>query len=91
MNDLKSTFGEQLEGFEMTTAEIFYHLPERPHVLQSYIWQGLDKAPNYPVLNRFLDFWQRELDGPLHSVRIDTTEEVALPEVRVADYGITVH
>ncbi|MGI9413245.1 MAG: usg protein [Hyphomicrobiales bacterium] len=91
MSEFESAFGEWLEGFEMTTAEIFYSLPERPHVLQSYIWQGLDKAPNYPVLNRFLDFWQRELDGPLHSVRIGTTEDVALPEVRVADYGVTVH
>ena len=81
----------RLEGFTLTTAEIFYHLPDHPHLLQSYIWQGLDRAPEFPVLNRFLDFWRRELDGPLHSVRIGTSDDLQMSEVRVADYGYTLH
>ena len=84
-------FEERLSGFTLTTAEIFYHLPDHPNLLQSYIWQGLDRAPEFPVLNRFLDFWRRELDGPLHSVRIGTTDGLEPPEVRVADHGYTLH
>jgi uncharacterized protein Usg len=60
----------QLQGYRLTTAEILYHLPDHPHLLQSYVWQQLDLAPDFPVLRRFLDFWTLSLDGKLHSVRV---------------------
>ncbi len=60
----------QLKDYRLTTAEILYRLPDHPGVLQTYVWQDLDIAPSYPVLSGFLAFWKRELDGPLHSVRI---------------------
>lgn len=58
-----------LQGYGITTAEILYHLPDHPHVLQTFIWQEYDLAPKFPELRRFLDFWKHTLDGPLHSVR----------------------
>ena len=68
MNE-KGSFEKQLcNGYILTTAEIIYHLPDRPHLLQSYVWQDYDLAPRYPVLTDFLAFWMRELDGPVHSV-----------------------
>ena len=64
------TLGLQMRDYRLTTAEILYHLPDHPGLLQSYIWQDLDLAPRFPVLKRFLDFWSRELDGKLHSIRL---------------------
>tara|TARA_B100001750_G_scaffold248228_1_gene277607 strand:+ start:1324 stop:1599 length:276 start_codon:yes stop_codon:yes gene_type:complete len=64
-NELRIRF---VEGYNLTTAEIIYHMPDRPHILQTYIWQDYDIAPKYPVLNSFLQFWEKELDGPLHSI-----------------------
>ena len=61
---------KQLQGYRLTTAEILYHLPDHPTVLQSFIWQDLDIAPRFPVLHKFLDFWMREIEGKLHSVRV---------------------
>ena len=60
----------QLRGYRLTTAEILYHLPDHPNVLQSFIWQNLDIAPRYPRLQEFLGFWEREIEGRLHSVRV---------------------
>ena len=60
--------------YRLTTAEILYHLPDHPHLLQSYTWQGLDLMPRFPVLTRFLGFWEENLDGPIHSVRVATAE-----------------
>ncbi len=54
----------------LTTAEILYHFPDHPALLQSFVWQYLDRAPDFPYLNRFLDFWAHNLDGTLHSVRV---------------------
>jgi len=59
-----------IDGYRLTTAEILYHLPDHPHLLQSFVWQELDVAPRFPVLRRFLDFWTHNLDGRLHSVQV---------------------
>ncbi|MFB2564124.1 usg protein [Rhizobium sp. IMFF44] len=59
----------QLNGYGLTTAHILYHIPDFESVLQTYVWQDYDLAPDFPEMHRFLDFWQSNLDGPLHSVR----------------------
>jgi uncharacterized protein Usg len=63
-------FKRQLEGYGLTTARILYRLPDHRRLLQSYVWQDYDMWPEFPVLGRFLDFWRRELDGPVHSVTV---------------------
>ncbi len=81
----------QLRDYRLTTAEILYHMPDHPALLQSFIWQDLDLAPEYPVLKRFLDYWQRNLDGKLHSVKLATKGLVAPAEVRLLAAEIRLH
>ncbi len=50
-----------LKDYRLATAEILYHMPDHPHLLQSFVWQDYDIAPVFPVLNRFLDFWAYNL------------------------------
>jgi hypothetical protein len=38
-----------------------------------------------------LDFWQRELDGKLHSVRVATLPVIQAPSVRNAGACLTLH
>jgi uncharacterized protein Usg len=76
----------RLDGYRLTTAEILYRLPDHPAVLQSYIWQELDIAPGYPVLRRFLDFWERELAGRLHSVRVASVGLIGPGEWRYTEH-----
>ena len=72
----------QLNDYRLTTAEILYRLPDHPKILQSYIWQDLDIAPQYPVLHKFLEFWGRELDGKVHSVRVASASLIKPPSYR---------
>lgn len=58
-----------LRGYGMTTAEIYYRMPDYRSVINSFVWQHMDLAPDYPELFRFIEFWQGNIDGPLHSVR----------------------
>ena len=81
----------QLQDYRLTTAEILYHMPDHPNVLQSYIWQDLDIAPRYPVLQKFLDFWKREIEGNLHSVRVASATLVKPPRVGHADALLQLH
>jgi len=64
------SLARQLKDYRLTTAEILYRLSDHPEILQTYVWQDLDIAPRFPVLHKFLDFWDRELDGRLHSLRV---------------------
>jgi uncharacterized protein Usg len=72
----------QLNDYRLTTAEILYRLPDHPAILQTYIWQELDLAPQFPELQRFLDFWERRLDGKLHSVRVASVDVISAGNVR---------
>ncbi|KPP88904.1 MAG: Usg protein, probable subunit of phosphoribosylanthranilate isomerase [Rhodobacteraceae bacterium HLUCCA08] len=58
-----------LQGYGLTTAELFYGLPDHPSVLTSFVWQDYDLAPDHDRLLGFISFWRDEIEGPLHSVR----------------------
>jgi uncharacterized protein Usg len=64
------------QGQLLTTAQIFYFMPDHPLLLQSYIWQDFDIPPEFPQLYGFLNFWERELEGRLHSVDITSCEHL---------------
>jgi uncharacterized protein Usg len=72
----------QLAGYRLTTAEILYHMPDHPHLLQSFVWQFMDLAPRYPKLVGFLTFWDRNIDGRIHSVNVAGRRVIAAAEVR---------
>ena len=77
MRDLE----KMLCNYRLTTAEIFYRMPDHPLILQSYVWQELDINPEFPVLKKFLHFWERELDGKLHSVKVESCEIIKPSEL----------
>ena len=81
----------QLQGWRLTTAEILYHLPDHPHLLQSFVWQHLDMAPDYPTLRRFLDFWTHNIEGKLHSVKVAHAPLVTPGEMRHVQVSFQLH
>lgn len=84
-------FVRQLEGYGLTTAEIHYRMPDHPSLLQLYVWQAYDVAPEFPSLRGFLHYWECELDGALHSVRIAHRRLISPAEWRKVDNVITIH
>ena len=81
----------QMRDYRLTTAEILYRMPDFPELLQSFIWQNLDMAPEFPVLCKFLDFWQCRLDGKLHSVRVASSSIIGPHEWRYAKGEFRLH
>jgi uncharacterized protein Usg len=77
-------FIKQLSGYGLTTARILYRLPDYPALLQSYVWQDYDVAPDFPVLHGFLDFWRQKLEGPLHSVQVAHSGLIRPAELKLA-------
>lgn len=81
----------QINGYRLTTAEILYHLPDHPRLLQSFIWQEYDLAPRFPELHRFLDFWVRKIEGRLHSVTLASRGIISAAELGYAGSGFQLH
>jgi uncharacterized protein Usg len=85
------TLMRQLHDYRLTTAEILYRLPDHPDILQTYVWQDLDQAPRFPMLRKFLDFWDRELDGKVHSVRVASAMLIRPAQYRAPEAFMTLH
>lgn len=86
-----SGFRLQLEGYGLTTANILYRLPDYPKIIQSYVWQEYDLHPDFPELRKFLDFWMRSLDGPLHSVIVAHSNLIKPAEMKLTNGEFKVH
>src|SRR6218665_2369870 len=82
--DANSEFRERLNGATLLTAEVLYYMPDHPKLLQTFMWQTLDMAPKYPRLEQFLDFWRREIEAVIHSVRVAHGQPLDVPQWRNA-------
>jgi uncharacterized protein Usg len=84
-------FVRQLEGYGLTTASILYRMPDHATMLQTFVWQHYDLAPEFPELQRFLDFWRREIEGPLHSVTVAHHRMISPAECRMVTEEFRLH
>jgi len=84
-------FDQMPDDVRLTTAEIFYLLPDHPDLLQSYIWQEYDHDPDYPELHKFLDHWTSHIEGRLHSVFVAEAKPMRPGAWRYAQVSMRVH
>ncbi len=88
---ISGDFRKQLEGYGLTTANICYHLPDHPAILQNYVWQDYDLHPRFPELRKFLDFWTQKLEGAIHSVTVAHAGLIRPAEVRLIGSEFKLH
>ena len=84
-------FEKQVAGYGLTTAHILYRRPDHPWLLQSYVWQDYDLCPKFPELFKFLEFWQKSLDGPLFSVTVAHSKLIKPAEIHAMDGVFRLH
>ena len=80
-----------IREYRLTTAEIIYRMPDHPDLLQSFIWQKLDLAPDFPELRRFLEFWSSNIEGKLHSVKVGQARPAARGRFRYVSASLRLH
>lgn len=81
---------KQLDNYRLTTAQIYYHMPDFEQIIQEFIWQEYDLAPQFPELKKFLSFWEKKIEGKLHSVYVAKREIITSCDYRNADWLGTV-
>ncbi|MGV3633486.1 MAG: usg protein [Pseudorhodoplanes sp.] len=84
-------FRKQVNGYGLTTAEILYRRPDHPWLLQTYVWQDYDLCPDFPELNQFLRFWQKSIEGVLHTVTVAHSRLIRPSEIRAVDGVFRIH
>lgn len=80
-----------MAGYGLTTAEFYYGLPDHPSVLNTFVWQDYDQAPDHDRLLGFIDYWRAEIEGPLHSVRFVHRKLISPGEWRNVTGEFTYH
>jgi uncharacterized protein Usg len=85
------SFKRQMEGYGLTTAQILYRRPDHPWLLQTYVWQDYDLCPEFPELQGFLRFWQKSLEGVLHSVTVAHSRLIRPAELRAIGSEFRLH
>jgi uncharacterized protein Usg len=88
---VSAEFIKQVNGYGLTTAQILYRRPDHQWLLQTYVWQDYDLFPEFPMLQRFLAFWQKTLEGPLHSVTVAHSRLIKPAEIRPIDGVFRLH
>ncbi|MCR9107883.1 aspartate-semialdehyde dehydrogenase [Marivita sp. XM-24bin2] len=80
-----------LRGYGLTTAQLYYRMPDYKNVLNTFVWQEYDLAPDHPKLFEFIEFWQDTIEGPLHSVQYTHRKLLASGEWQQLVGEFTVH
>lgn len=89
--NVDEAFAKQMVGYGITTANILYRMPDHPGLLQSFVWQFHDIAPDYPRLYRFLGYWRDVIEGEIHSVEVAHRNLVSASEFRIAEFAGQIH
>ena len=88
---LTGDFEAQLRGKRLTTAEVLFYMPDHPALLQSFLWQTLDEAPDFPRIQKFLIFWREQIDAVIHSVQISSAQQIGPGRLRPVHWEAKLH
>ena len=75
----------------LATTEVLYRMPDYPHLLQSFIWQTMDIAPEFPSVAKFLSHWEKNIEAAIHSVKVASKALAKPAEFRRVDAVWTLH
>jgi uncharacterized protein Usg len=85
------TLALQLQGYRPTLVEITYYLPDFPNILQQFILQKLDISPKFPVIKKFLGFWEQNIEARIYSVRVASVGFIQPPRARMVGTEFRLH
>ena len=71
-----------LKRWTIATVQVIYYMPDYLHLVNEFLWQTEDQKPDYPRIDRFLNYWDKHIEGPIKEVYIHDNEEA---NIRVVD------
>ena len=71
-----------IKKWTTATVQVVYYIPDHLSLVNEFMWQTEDQIPEYPRITEFLDYWDKNIDGPIKEVFIHDHEE---NNIRVVD------
>ena len=59
-----------LEKWTVASVQVVYYIPDYLSIVNEFVWQTEDQRPKYPRITEFLDYWDKNIDGPIKEVFI---------------------
>lgn len=59
-----------IKKWTVATVQVVYYIPDYLHLVNEFVWQTDDQLPEYPRITKFLDYWDKNIDGPIKEVYI---------------------
>ena len=70
-----------IRKWTLATVQVIYHIPDHIHIVNEFSWQTKDRLPEYPRIHEFLDYWDKNIDGPIKEAYIYDHEESKIRHV----------
>ena len=64
-----------LKKWTTASVQVVYYIPDYIHLVNEFIWQTEDQRPDYPRIDRFLNYWDKHIEGPIKEVYIHDHDE----------------
>ncbi len=70
-----------IRKWTVASVQVVYYIPDYLNLVNEFVWQTEDQLPEYPRITRFLDYWDKNIDGPIKEVYIYDHEESKIRHV----------
>ena len=70
-----------IRKWTVASVQVVYYIPDYLNLVNEFIWQTEDQLPEYPRIIKFLDYWDKNIDGPIKEVYIYDHEEAKVRHV----------
>jgi uncharacterized protein Usg len=82
---------DQMAGSGLSGVQFHDDRPDHRSLLEQFVIQQCDVAPQFSGLDRFIAFWGREIGAVLHAVRVVRKHLFGAREWRQVDAIVTTH
>lgn len=72
----------------IVTLDVLYYMPDYSEIVQEFIWQTNDIAPELPKVHEFLNYWKNNIEAIIKEVKVSYTEHNDFNVIREIKYGI---
>ena len=77
-------------NLELILARIYYRMPDSPSIIQEFIWQDFDRPPAYPRFQKLIEYWDKNIEGPIDSIDFCSSHVIDY-NLMFVDCDFTIH
>ena len=52
----------------IASVQVIYYLPDYENILNEFIWQTEDISPEYPRIDKFIKYWDKNIEGRIKDI-----------------------